>query len=240
VALAAAVALAPAALGSGLVPDPDPGPDPAQPQPDAYKSAQPTTTAPAPTSTAPQTTAAPTSAASQTTAAPTSAAPQTPAPLLPTVHISKPKPTTPVRSAPAKVHVQPTVVATPTHVSEAPTEAPTPQTTPSPPQREIVVPAVVATHHAKAKHARRVVHFARPRLEVAHHARAIAPPAPAIRFARAAIDVRWPAAFAPAVGEVARPRQVSAGVALAVAAVVLLSGSFLAVAARQVRQQVGP
>jgi hypothetical protein len=242
--LTAAVALAPAALASGLVPDPDPGPDPAQPQPDAYQSTQ--ATASAPTSTAPQTSAAPTSTTPQTSAAPTSTAPQTPAPLLPTVHISKPKPTTPVRSAPAKVHVQPAVVATPTHVSEAATEAPAPRSTPStpsppsPPERQIVVPAIVATHHAKAKHERRVVaHFARARLQVAHHARAVAPPAPVIRFARTAIDLRWPVASLPAV-EIARPRQVSTGVALAVAAVVLLSGSFLGVAARQVRQQVGP
>jgi len=223
------------------VPDPDPGPDPAQPQPDAYQTTEATTkTAEAATSTD----AAATGTATTATA-PASAAPQTPAPLLPSVHISTPKPTTPVRSAPAKVHVQPSVVATPTHVSEAPTEGATPPSPPSTPstpstsERAIVVPAVVATHHAKAKHARRVVaHFARARLQVAHHARAIAPPAPVIRFARAAIDLRWPVPSLPAV-EIARPRQVSTGVALAVAAVVLLSGSFLAVAARQVRQQVG-
>jgi hypothetical protein len=223
-ALTAAVVLAPAALGSGLVPDPDPGPDPAQPQPDAYQSTQATTT---------------TAAAAATTApAPASAAPETPAPLLPTVHISQPRPTTPVRATPPKIQVRPSVVATPTHVSEAATEAPAPRSTPSPPATHIVVPAVVATHHAKPKHSVRA-HFAQARLEVAHHARATAPPTPTIRFARAAIDLRWPFRFAPAV-EIARPRQVSPGVALAVAAVVLLSGSFLAVAARQVRQQVGP
>jgi len=219
--------LAPTALGSGLVPDPDPGPDPAQPQPDAYQSTEATTTTPA--------------AAATTAPAPASAAPETPAPLLPTVHISQPKPTTPVRTTPPKIQVRPSVVVTPTHVSEASTEAPAPRSTPSTPSTpatDIVVPAVVAAHHAKAKQSRRT-HLAHARVQTAHHARAIAPPTPTIRFARAAIDLRWPFRFAPAV-EIARPRQVSPGVALAVAAVVLLSGSFLAVAARQVRGQVGP
>ena len=211
-ALAAAVALAPASAASGLIPDPDPNPDPAQPQPDAYQSAPATATS--------------------------GAAPQTPAPapVLPTVHISTPP--TPLRSAPPKVHLRPTVVATPTHVTEVPSESPTPRSTASPAEPHIVVPATVDSRPSKAKRPRPAHATPRARREVAHHARATAPRS-TIVFARSALLLRWPAAFAPSV-EIAQPRQMSRGVALAVAAVVLLSGSFLAVAARQVRQQVGP
>jgi hypothetical protein len=166
--------------------------------------------------------------------APAEAATETPAPVLPTVHISSPP--TQVHSAPPKVRLQP--VVTPAHVSEAATEAPAPRSTPSRTETHLVVPAEVATVPPKAKHSHRA-DVARGRRQPAHHARATAPRPPVIWFSRSALALRWPAAFAPSV-EIARPRQVSPGVALAVAAVVLLSGSFLAVAARQVRQEVGP
>lgn len=166
--------------------------------------------------------------------APAAASTETPAPVLPTVHISTPP--TQLHSAPRKVQLHP--VMTPAHVSEAAAEAPAPRSTPSRTEPHIVVPAEVATVPPKAKHAQRT-DVARGRRQLAHHARATAPRAPIIRFAGSALGLRWPAAFAPSV-EIARPRQVSPGVALAVAAVVLLSGSFLAVAARQLRQEVGP
>jgi len=220
-ALLAAATLAPAALASGIVADPDPGPDPAQPQPDAYQNAPVT----------PVTPAAPAAAT------PTGTVAQTPAPALPTVHISTPR--TRLPSAPPKVRVHPVVVATPTHVSVAASEPAPTQSTAPPAVSHIVVPAPVHTHRSK-KVRPRPAHVGREPRQAAHHARATAPPAPTISFARTVIGLRWwHVVPAPSV-EVVRPRQVSPGVALAVAAVVLLSGSFLVVASRQVRQQVGP
>jgi len=216
-ALLAAAALAPAALASGLVPDPDPGPDPAQPQPDAYQTAPAATAATAPA-----------------TPAPTETVAQTPAPVLPTVHISTPRTQPP--SAPAKAPVHPVVVATPTHVSEAASEPPATESTTAPSGTHIVVPAPVHTQPSTKARPPRPAHVGRVPRQAAHHARATAPQVPTISFARSVIHLRWwHAVPAPAV-EVVRPRHVSPGVALAVAAVVLLSGSFLVVAARQVRQ----
>jgi subtilase-type serine protease len=227
-ALLAAAALAPGALASGIAADPDPNPDPAQPQPDAYQTA-PVATTPAATTPAATTPAA---------AAPAKTVAQTPAPVLPTVHISTPR--TQLPSPPPKVHVHPVVVvATPTHVSEAVSQPPATESTPRPAATHIAVPAPVAPRPS-TKLRPRPAHVGREPRQAAHHARATAPRTPTISFARSVLDLRWWHVVRVPSVEVARPRQVSPGVALAVAAVVLLSGSFLVVAARQVRRQVGP
>jgi hypothetical protein len=209
-ALLAAVALAPAALASGLVPDPDPNASQNEPQPDAYQSA------PATIHSSP------------------AAEPQPP--LLPSVPVSHPKTTD--RTAPTRV--QPSVVATPVQAAVAANEAPVSRSTPSRAEANIVVPTAVHTvsvTRTKRSHAAAHAAAHRQRHVVAHHARAADAPRP-ISFARSALELRWPAAFAPSAAiEAARPRHVTPGVALAVAAVVLLSGSFLAVVARQVREQ---
>jgi hypothetical protein len=211
-ALVAALALAPGALASGFVPDPDPNASQNEPQPDAYQSAP----AAAPAGTATQT---------QT---------QTPAPLLPTVTVPQAKPAE--HTAPSRV--QPSVVATPAQAAVAPTEVPAVRSTPSRTEAHIVIPTVTSVTHKQRSRAARSAH--RQRHVVAHRTRAAIPVTP-IRFANSALDLRWPAAFASSAAvDIARPRHVPPGVALAVAAVVLLSGSFLAVAARQVREQVTP
>jgi hypothetical protein len=130
--------------------------------------------------------------------------------------------------------VHPVVVATPTHVSEAASEPPPTESTVTPAETHIAVQAPVATRPPPKKRPRSAHVGGVPR-QAAHHARATAPPIQTIRFARSVLTLRWwHAVPAPSV-EVARPRQVSPGVALAVAAVVLLSGSFLLVAARQLK-----
>jgi hypothetical protein len=60
-------------------------------------------------------------------------------------------------------------------------------------------------------------------------------PAPS-RLAESILGPRWTVALAPP-SVVARPRDVPAGVALAVAAVVLLSATFLTVVARQAARE---
>ena len=213
----AAGALTPAAFASGLVPDPDPSSGPVQPQPDPYQ-------------------ASPT-AVEDASAAPAPA--PVAAPALPAARVS----------TPPKVQVQPAVVASPAHVSAAVTEAPAspahvspavteaPRSTPSSTGTHIVIPAVAAPRPKAAEHPRRTP-VGRDARQTPHHAHA-APPADVLWFARSALELRWAPGFAPSV-ELTRPHRVPPGVALAVAAVVLLSGSFLAVAARHVRHEVGP
>src|SRR5205814_1726536 len=81
------------------------------------------------------------------------------------------KPTTDVRSAPPKVDVHPAVVATPTHVSEAATAAPTPRSTPSRTETHIVVPAAVAPPRSTTTRSRPALATPRPPRQVAPHAR---------------------------------------------------------------------
>jgi hypothetical protein len=69
-----------------------------------------------------------------------------------------------------------------------------------------------------------------------HHSSVASRPKTPYSFAESALRVRWPAALATSVAA-ARPHDVPAGVALAVAAVVLLSAAFLAMAARQAVRQ---
>jgi len=216
-ALLAAAALAPASLASGIVADPDPNPDPAQPQPDAYQNAPAAPAPPAPP-------------------APAETVAQTPAPVLPTVHISTPQ--TQLPSSPPKPHVHPVVVATPTHVSEAASQPPVTESTATPAETHIVVPTPVTRPSEKKRQP--PARVGREPRQAAHHARATAPQAPTISFARSVLELRWWHAVPIPSVEVVRPRQVSPGVALAVAAVVLLSGSFLLVAARQLKEHVGP
>jgi hypothetical protein len=237
-ALIAAVALAPAALASGLVPDPDPNASENDPQPDAYQSV-PATYQSVP-ATAPESVPA---------TAPSSPASKPTPTLLPTVPVSHPTtvpvshPTTADRSAPSRV--RPSVVATPVQAAVAAREAPAVRSTPSRTEAQIAIPtavhAVSVTHKQRSHAVRSATH--RQRHVVVHRTRAARTHAATqktpISFARTALELRWPAAFAPsAVMEAARPRHVTPGVALAVAAVVLLSGAFIAVAARQVREQL--
>jgi hypothetical protein len=202
------------------VPDPAPNGSQNEPQPDAYQSVPATVSGSPATQPQPQ--------------------------LLPSAPVTRPKTTE--RSAPTRV--QPSGVASPVQAAVAATEAPVARSAPSRTEAHIVMPTVVRTasvthtKRSRAAHATgsRAAHAAvhRQRHAVAHRAHAATQQTP-ISFARSALDLRWPAAFAPSpTVEVARPRQVSPSAAVAVAAVVLLSGSFLAVAARQVRQQVGP
>ena len=192
------------------MPDPDPNASQSEPQPDAYQSAS----APAPS--------------------PPASTPQQP--VLPSVPVAHPKAVD--HTPPA--HVQPVVVA-PVHAAVAPKVAPVVQTAPSRTATHIVVSAAVhtasATHaqRSRARAARATTHRQRHVVHRAHRAHRLTP----FSFGRSAIALRWPAAFAPAATvEAARPTHVPPKVALAVAAVVLLSASFLAVVARQARDQV--
>jgi hypothetical protein len=234
-ALIAAVALAPAALASGLVPDPDPNASENDPQPDAYQSV-PATYQSVP-ATAPESVPA---------TAPSSPASKPTPTLLPTVPVSHP--TTADRSAPS--HVRPSVVATPVQAAVAAREAPAVRSTPSRTEAQIAIPTAVHTVSVTRKqrshavrstthraHRQRHVEVHRTRAARTHAATQKTP----ISFARTALELRWPAAFAPSAAvDAARPRHVPPKVALAVAAVVLLSASFIVVAARHVSEQVGP
>jgi hypothetical protein len=216
----------PTALANGLVPDPDPNASQNDPQPDAYQSVP---AMPAPSSPAPE------------QATPPLATP----PLLPTVTVPVSHPPTTDRSRSALSQVRPSVVPTPVQAAVAANEAPAVRSTPSRTESHIAIPTAVhtvsVTRKQRSHAARSAAHRQRHVVHRTHKDTEQTEQTP-IWFARAALDLRWPAAFAPsaAVMEAARPRHVPPRVALAVAAVVLLSGSFLIAAARHVREQVTP